>query len=100
MAQKITNKFETIANNYGEVIFRCALQHTFDTGAQNFTTRRVNATKRSIKQHEAEALEAGKIPIMTAEFQIAILECATEIAQVNDFWELMRFVKKNLFIGR
>ena len=91
------DKIMKIYNKYGEVIFRMALYHMIDKGKDNFTDENIAATKEQIRKDDAEAQEAGKVPILGIAFQDEILDCVLELAQ-QSITDILLFVKENVYL--
>lgn len=79
-------KITDIRHRCGEVQFRMALQHLFDTGHQNFNAADVAEAKTAIRK------ETSKTPILTAEFQCELLDCCLEISQLP-VWDIFLYIK-------
>ena len=90
--QKIRDKYGTA----GDVLFRCGLHHLIDVGARNLTEELVSKTKSEIIAEHDLAQAEGKHLIMTSNFEIAIVECAAELAKL-DISDLMIYVQREMY---
>ena len=83
----------------GEVLFRSALQCVLDYGMSDMLddwcySHRVNEVNERHDEAEAE----GKTLWITREFELAILECAREIAAVNSY-DLLVYIQKEVWLS-
>lgn len=99
MTNKDFIKIDEIIRQYNEVLFRMAVTDLIDRGSRHYTDKTVKAIKKNCIKEEAEIKADGGIPIMTAAFQIKIVECAQELSKIPT-WELLRYIKKKIFIGQ
>ena len=88
------DEISALENKYGPY-FNMALAHLFDVGYLNITPEAVEEAKIEI-QNEEQCQEG--IPIMTAGFKCQLLDIALELKQFS-IWELLSYVKTDLFIG-
>ena len=94
MAKKIikqsTKDIRTIENNYGLMIFRCAITHLMSVGHQM-------ARKDEFISHSCDVINKNtpKSAFMTADFQCEIVKCAADIAKF-DIWEIFSYIKTDL----
>ena len=91
-------KIKDIENKYGLVLFRMGLSHLVDVGINNLCD--AEAIEKTIAQIMAQGEKdkaAGKIPLMTPEFQCDILRCSAELAEFSA-WSLFLYVKKHTSI--
>lgn len=98
MKENHQQEIGAIFNKHGEHIFRMGLTHMIAVGSDHFDDKNVEAAKKSCIKQEQEIEASGGIPIMTASFQIKIILCAQELSKIPT-WEVLKFVKKKLFIG-
>jgi len=100
MNKNTTKEINLVMEEYGEPIFRMALTHLFDVGIQNLTEKNVDKTIKTIQKQEEERIASNSkgTPLMTIDFQIELLQCALKLAKYS-VWDLLYFVKKNIFIG-
>jgi len=68
-----------------------------DKGKDNFTDETIAASKEQIRKDEAEAHEAGKVPVLGVAFQDEILDCALELAR-QSITDILLFVKRNILL--
>lgn len=95
-------ELDRIRNEYGckgEVIFRSALQCVLDYGKLDMMddwcySHRVD----EVNERHDEAEKEGKILFMTRNFELAILECAREIAKV-DTYDLLVYVQREVWLS-
>ena len=93
---------DEIRNKYGckgEVLFRSALQCVLDYGMSDMLDdwcyqHRIDEVNERHDEAEAE----GKILWITREFELAILECAREIAKVNSY-DLLVYIQKEVWLS-
>ena len=83
----------------GEVIFKTALQTLIQGGVDNFNSNLQYGTwLAEINDRHNKAELEGKILFCTREFEIAILECAKEIAKVP-IMDMLRYVQKEVWLS-
>ena len=95
-------ELDRIRNEYGckgEIIFRSALQCVLDYGKLDMMddwcySHRVD----EVNERHDEAEKEGKILFMTKNFELAILECAREIAKV-DTYDLLVYIQKEVWLS-
>lgn len=86
---------EEIKKKYDEIVIRCALSHLVDIGMQNAADDElVEKTIAEIKRKEENRKEG--IPVIGANFQIAILRAANDIAKTITPANLFVWVRNNL----
>ena len=86
---------ENIKRKYDEIVIRCALAHLVDIGMQSAADDElIEKTIEEIKEEEANRKEG--IPVIGANFQIAILRAAHDIAKAITPAELFIWVRNNL----
>ena len=80
-----------------EYLFRFGITHLLSVGYENLTEE---AVQRTIEVIEKEALEEDEdsIPVITPEYQIAILKMAAKIREVP-VWELLKFISRKVKIS-
>lgn len=82
-----------IEDKYGLVTFRCGLSHMMDCGNRTLANAEdVQACKDGIMKAEEDREKGHGVPIMTAEFQCAIIDCAVELAKIPT-WDLISYIK-------
>lgn len=79
-------KIIAIHRRCGDVQFRAALQHLFDMGRSNFTEENVAATKEDISKNTPQK------SIMTAEFQLELIDAACELSKLSA-WDVLLYIK-------
>lgn len=85
----MSNKIKAIKNiedKYGAVIFGMALTHLVDMGVRHLTAFNFNEAVKQINE------ENEQYSLISAEFQIEIVRCATELAKF-DIWDLFYCIK-------
>ncbi len=91
-------KIKEVEDKYGLLLFRMGLTHLMDVGIRHLTKEIIISCYEQINKEEEELIANGKHPIMTAEFQIQIIDCAYDLAQFSP-WDLLFYVKKDVEIG-
>ena len=87
-----------IENEYGLMLFGMALSHLVDTGHKHFTDSYVEEGIRQITaQGEADKAN-GVHPVMSVEFQCAILRCAAALARFS-IWTIFAYIKKHMEVS-
>ncbi len=81
---------DTIHQRSGDVQFRMAIQHLFDTGHQNFNEANVEEAKETIRRN------SSRTPILTPDFQCELLDCCLELSRLP-IWDVLLYVKS--FLG-
>ena len=97
--EKTKSEIRSIQSKYataGDVLFRCAIQHLIDVGARHLTEESVLKTKLEIEAAHDLAKSEGKHLIMTSNFEIAIVECAAELAKL-DIGDLLIFIQREMY---
>lgn len=83
----------------GELIFRSALCLLLNYGKERCgNTNWVNDNKELIKKRHKEAEEQGKNLFVGERIEIAIIDCAYELAQFDN-WELMKYIQTEVQTG-
>ena len=80
-----------------EILFRVGIGHLFSVGYNNLSDE---AVLRTIEVIEKDALEMDEesIPVITPEYQIAILKMAAKIREVP-VWTLLKYISKKVKIS-
>ena len=84
-----------------EYLFRFGITHLLSVGYENITE---DAVRRTIEVLEAEAEAAAEnedmdaIPVITPEYQIAILRMASRIREVT-LWTLLKYISRKVNIS-
>ena len=84
-----------------EYLFRFGISHLLSVGYENLTE---DAVRRTIEVLEAEAEAAAEnedmdaIPVITPEYQIAILRMASRIREVP-LWTLLKYISRKVNIS-
>ena len=80
-----------------ELLFRLGVTHLISVGYENLTEE---AVERTIRVIEKDALDEDEdsIPVITPEYQIAILKMAAKIREVP-VWELLKFISRKVKIS-
>ena len=99
---KTKRELDRIRNKYGckgEILFRSALQCVLDYGMSDMLDdwcyqHRIDEVNERHDEAEAE----GKTLWITRDFEIAILECAREIAEVEAY-DLLVYIQKEVWLS-
>lgn len=83
----------------GEILFRSALQCVLEYGMKDMTddwcySHRID----EINERHDEAEAEGKILFISRDFELAIIECAREIAKV-DAYDLLVYVQREVWLS-
>jgi hypothetical protein len=97
MADKM-KEINNLENKYGLMVFRIGFTHLVDVGVRHLDDDNVEESIQQVIAKEEEDKANGIIPIMTPEFQCAIIRCAAELAKFN-IWELFIYIKKHVTIS-
>lgn len=96
------SKLDKIRQKYdckGEILFRTALQYVVECGQQNFQDEEWFETMlNEVNSRHEIAKTEGKHLFVTRDFEIAILDCAKEIAKVNTY-DLLIYVQKEVWLS-
>lgn len=93
---------DKIRNEYGcksDILFRSALQYAMEYGTDNLIDdwNYTHAVDDINNRHDAAEAE-GKMLFVSRDFELAILECAREIANVNTY-DLLMYVQKEVWLS-
>ena len=92
------NKIKQKYDCKGELIFRSALCLLLDYGKERCGNMDwVNDNKELTKKNFREAEEQGKHLLVSERLEIAIMDCAYELAQFGN-WELMEYIQTEMLI--
>lgn len=85
MGKKLSEDMERIdaIRRRNEVLLRMAITHLFDVGWKNITPGSVEATIEYIRKEEKKYKAMGKIPVMSGDFQVALMETCLELKQFS-----------------
>lgn len=96
------SKMDKIRQKYdckGEVLFRTALQYVVECGQQSFQDDEWFQTMlNEIDSRHEIAKAEGKHLFVTRDFEVAILDCAKEIAKINTY-DLLMYVQKEVWLS-
>lgn len=100
---KQINPLEQIQKTYetnGDLLFRIALAEVVQHGQDVYTKANLECTLSSItKRHASYTKDSKSFPVMTEEFEKAIVNCAYEIAQCET-WDILRYIYlRKIYIG-
>lgn len=87
------NEIRKIEDKYGLVLFRTGLTHLVDVGIRHLDSASLEECFKQISEQEKMDKVAGKISIMTPDFQREIVRCAAELAQFS-IWTLFAYIKE------
>ena len=79
-----------------EILFRVGIGHLLSVGYENLTEEAVQRTIEVIEKEASEMEEA--IPVITPEYQIAILRMASRIREVP-LWTLLKYISRKVKIS-
>ena len=93
------NKIRSEYNCQGDIIFRTAIQYIVEHGQANFKDdnwfqKVLNGTNKRHDKAEAE----GKHLFISRDFEIAILECAKKLAEVNAY-DLLIYIQREVYLS-
>lgn len=98
-SKMILNKIRDDYACKGEVLFRTALQYVVECGQHLLQDPLWVQTQIStINENHDEAEKEGKRLLITRDFEIAIVECAAEIAKISVI-DILRYAQKEIWIG-
>lgn len=98
-SKMILNKIRDDYTCKGEIIFKAALQTLIQEGIENFNNElKYSMWLREINMRHNKAKAEGKILFCTREFEIAILECAREMAKVP-IMDMLQYVQKEVWLS-
>ena len=80
-----------------EILFRVGIGHLLSVGYENLTEEAVQRTIEVIEK-EAVEMDEGAIPVITPEYQIAILRMASRIREVP-LWTLLKYISRKVKIS-
>ena len=85
----IEKNINNLRRDYGEMIFRMAISHLMDVGMRNLTPELVNEAKDEIMKQD------GRKMFITNEVLCDIVECAGELAKINEI-DLLVYIGRNV----
>jgi len=95
-------KLDKIRNKYsctGEVLFRTAIQVVVENGQNSFRDEEwCDEQIYEINYRHSLAEAEGKILFMTRDFEIAIFECAKEIAEI-EVYDFLNYLQLEVDLG-
>ena len=95
-------ELDRIRNEYGckgEILFRTALQTVVEYGTSNLLDDwNYTHLKDEVNEHHDAAEAEGHILWITRDFELAILECAREIAKVS-IYNLLVYIQKEVWLS-
>ena len=98
-SKMMLNKIRDDYGCKGEIIFKTALQTLVQEGVENFNNElEYSMWIREINMRHDKTEAEGKILFCTREFEIAILECAKEMAKVP-IMDLLQYVQKEVWLS-
>ena len=80
-----------------ELLFRFGITHLLTVGYENLTEEAVQRTIEVIEK-EASEMDEESIPVITPEYQIAILRMASRIREVP-LWTLLKYISRKVKIS-
>lgn len=98
--KKTLDKIRRDYNCAGDVIFRTALQMVVEHGQENFRDEEwYNMAVKSVNNKHDAAEAEGKILFCTRDFEIALIECAKAIACIEDIYDLLIYIQREVYLG-
>ena len=98
-SKKELNRIKSKYSCAGDLLFRMAIQCVVEYGTSGLIDDwSYEHLKGDINEHHDCAEEVGENLIVTREFELAILECAREIAKVN-IGDLLIYIQKEVWLG-
>lgn len=95
-------KLEAIRMKYGckgDILLRTAIQDVIEFGQRTILNDNwYQRTLNSINARHDLAEKEGKWLFMTRDFEIAILECAKELAEVNSY-DLLSYIQREIWLS-
>lgn len=95
-------KLDGIRQEYdckGDVIFRSAIQYLVEYGSDDLSDDwNYNCAVEDINHRHDAAEEKGKILWITREFELAILECAKKLTEINTY-DLLAYIQREVWLG-
>ena len=85
----IEQNINNIRRDYGEMIFRMAINHLMDVGMRNLTPELVNEAKDEIMKKDDSKM------FVTNEVLCDVVECAGELAKINAI-DLLVYIGRNV----
>lgn len=93
---------DRIRNEYGckgEVLFRTAIQTVVEYGTSDLLDDYIyEHLKYDINERHNSREAEGKIPVVSRRWELAVLECAREIAQV-DAHDFLMYIQREVWLG-
>lgn len=93
-------KINAIRNEYstaGDVLFRAAIQMLIEHGQANFNDEEWYAEAiKSINDKHDEVEAQGKILVISRNFDLAIVECAKKLAEI-EIYDLIIYMQREVF---
>lgn len=97
--KKTLDKIRSEYSCSGELLFRQAIKYVIDYGADNLRDDwNYEHIKQDINEYHDNAEAESKNLIIAREFELAILECARAIAQV-DIYDLLVYIQKEVWLS-
>jgi hypothetical protein len=98
-SKKTLDKIRSEYDCKGELLFRQAIQYVVDYGASNLQDDwNYEHIKQDINERHDNAEAEGKNLWITRSFELALLECARAIAQV-DIYDLLVYIQKEVWLS-
>lgn len=97
--KKALDKIRSEYDCKGELLFRQAIQYVVDYGASNLQDDwNYEHIKQDVNEYHDNAEAEGKNLWITRSFELAVLECARAIAQV-DIYDLLAYIQKEVWLS-
>jgi len=94
-SMKMKDKVKELFKKYGEFVFRAGLYYMTAKGSEHFTDENVDEIYKAIDGEDITIKGAGKKPIVSPDYQKAIVACAAELSKIK-IAVILWYVKENL----
>ena len=84
---------DDILTDYGEMVLTCALISMFENGKQSFYRTTLREQIINLNEMYDKQEKEGKIPIITREFALQVLNCEYKLLDFDDL-ELLTYFSK------
>lgn len=98
-SKKVLDKIRNEYGCKGEVLFRTALQYVIEAGQENLKDEEwVNGVIKTVNQKHNQFESEGKVLLITRDFEIAIIECASELAKIEAY-DLLMYIQREVWLS-
>ena len=95
-------KLNSIRNEYsttGDVLFRTAIQMLVEQGQANFNDEEWYAQAvKSVNDRHDDAEQQGRLLVIGRHFELAILECAKRLAEIEPY-DFLIYIQREVFLS-